>query len=111
MTTYNISIGTFNIEVRSKRAHDKGPEKEISVKIDWRSLRQTWQATKVYILATVRDLLIRYDEHLKQKEKQRQAEWPPHSIMCEKRCCQKSNRTFWRFMRKELVWGEDGHLK
>lgn len=111
MTTCTVSIGTLNIKVRSKRAHDKGPEKEISVKIDWRSLRQAWQALKADTLARLRDLLIRYDEHLKQKERERQAEWPPHSILCEKRCCNKSFRTYHRFLSKELVWGKDGHLK
>lgn len=111
LTTYIISIGTLNIEVRSKRAHDKGPEKEISVKIDWRTLRESWQAAKAYTLARLRDLLIRYDEHLKQKERERMAVYPPHSILCEKRCCNKSFRTYHRFLKKELNWDAEGHLK
>ena len=111
MTTYIISIGTFNIEVRSKRAHDKGPEKEISVTIDWRTLRQSWQAAKAYTLARLRDLLIRYDEHLKQKAKEEAAQWPPHSLFCEKRCCNKSFDSYIRHLKKTIVFGADGHIK
>lgn len=111
MTTYIISIGTLNIEVRSKRAHDKGQEKEISVKIDWRTLRESWQAAKVYTMARLRDLLIRYDEHLKQKERENMAQWPPHNLFCEKRCCQKSFSSYVRHLKKEIVFGADGHIK
>lgn len=99
------------VKVRSERAHDKGPEKEVSVTIDWRTLRQSWQAVKAYSLERLRDLLIRYDEHLKQKEQERLAQWPKHSIFCEKPCCQKSLTSYMRFLKKELVWGRDGHLK
>lgn len=110
MKTYTISIGTFSIKARSDRAHDKGHE-EISLQVDWRTLRQLGSAAKVYILATVRDLLIRYDEHLKQKERQNMAVWPPHSIFCEKRCCQKSLTSYMQFLKKELIWNKQGHLK
>lgn len=111
MTTYIISIGTLSIKVRSERAHDKGPEKEVSVTIDWRSLRQAWQATKEYSVATIRDLLIRYDEHLIQKAKEDMAQWPPHSLFCEKRCCQRSFNSYIRHLKKEIVFGADGHIK
>lgn len=111
MKTYAISIGTLSIKVRSDRAHEKGPAEEISVEIDWRTLRQAWQAAKVYTMARLRDLLSRYEEHLKQKEREHQATWPPHSILCEKRCCQKSFRAYHAFLKKELKWDTEGHLK
>lgn len=111
MTTYNISIGTLSIKVRSERAHDKGPEKEVTVQIDWRTLREAWTTAKVYTLARLRDILIRYDEHLKQKTKERMAVYPAHSILCEKRCCNKSFRTYHAFLKKELRWDAEGHLK
>lgn len=111
MITYTISIGTLSIKVRSERAHDKGPEKEISVQIDWRTLREFGQTVKAYSLARLRDLLIRYDEHLKQKEREKQAEWPPHSLFCEKRCCQKSFSSYIRHLKKEIVFGADGHIQ
>lgn len=69
MITYIITIGTLSIKVRSERAHDKGQEKQVTVQTDWRTLHQAWPAAKIYTLAALRDLLIRYDEHLKQKAK------------------------------------------
>lgn len=111
MTTYTISIGTLQIKVRSKRAHDKGPEKEVSVEINWCTLHQSWQAAKVRTMAAIRDLLIRYNEHLKQKERETLAKFPKHSLLCEGRCCQKSLTSYMRFLKKELVWDKNGHLR
>lgn len=103
-------MGTFIIKVKSEGSDAKKQE-EIIVQIDWRTLREFGQAAKVYTMARLRDLLIQYDEYLKQKEKDQIAHWPPHSIFCEKRCCQKSLTTYVRFLKKELVWGKDGHLR
>lgn len=111
MKTYAISIGTLNIKVRSDRAHEKGPEETITIEIDWCTLRKSWQTLKAYTLARLRNLLVRYEEHLKQKEREHQATWPPHSILCEKRCCQKSFRAYHAFLKKELKWNAEGHLK
>jgi hypothetical protein len=111
LKTYTVSIGTLSIKVRSDRAHDKGPDEEITVQIDWRTLQESWTTAKVYTLAQLRDLLSRYDAHLKQKERENMAQWPPHSLLCEKRCCQKSLTSYMRFLKKELVWGSDGHLQ
>jgi ribosome-associated translation inhibitor RaiA len=97
-----FSIGTFSIKVRSDRAHAKGQDEEITVQIDWRTLREFGTAAQqlVYDKAVerLRDFLIRYDEHLKQKERERMAKWPPHSLFCEKRCCQKSTTSYMRYL-------------
>jgi hypothetical protein len=110
MTTIRISIGTLSVKVRSHSTNDKGPEKDITVEVDWSTLRKSWQTAKDYTVERLRDLVTRYEEHLKQKEEEFKKQWPVHSIFCEKRCCQKSNRTYWSFLKKELVWGKDGHL-
>lgn len=111
MKTYTISIGTLMVKVRSKRAHEKGRDEEISVKVEWSTLHKAWTTAKVYTMAAIRDLLVRYDEHLKQKERENMAKFPEHSILCEKRCCQKSLTSYMRFLKKELIWDKQGHLK
>lgn len=111
---YNISIGTFSIKVRSDGAHAKGQIEEITIQVDWRTLRELGAAAKQLIydkaLERLRDFLIRYDEHLKQKERENMAKWPPHSILCEKRCCQKSMTSYMQYLRKNIRWGQDGHI-
>jgi hypothetical protein len=109
MKAFTFSIGTFSIKVRSDGAHAKGQE-EITIQVDWHTLQKLGQAAKVYTMASLRDFLIRYDEHLKQKERENKAQWPPHSLFCEKRCCQKSVTSYMRFLKKELRWGADGHI-
>jgi len=107
-------MGTFSIKVRSDGAHAKGQIEEITIQVDWRTLQKLGSTSKQriydYALARLRDFLIRYDEHLKQKERENMAKWPPHSLFCEKRCCQKSMTSYMRFLNKELKWGADGHL-
>lgn len=114
MKTITIAIGTFSIKVRSDRAHDKG-QQEITIQVDWRTLRELGSAAQQLVydkaLERLRDLLIRYDEYLKQKEHANMAQWPPHSIFCEKRCCQKSLTSYIRFLKKELRWDANGHLQ
>lgn len=110
MKTITISIGTFSVKLRSEGANAKGAE-EIAVEIDWRTLREYWQTAKVYTVATVRDLLNRYDERLKQKAKEEAAQWPPHSIFCDKRCCQKPLASYMRFLKKNISWDSDGHIQ
>lgn len=109
MKAITISIGTFIVKVRSEGTHDKGQE-EIIFQVDWCTLRQAWQAGKEIALQRLFHLLVQYDQHLRQKEEQRMAKWPPHNIFCEKRCCQKSLRSYMRFLKKELRWGTDGHI-
>jgi coproporphyrinogen III oxidase-like Fe-S oxidoreductase len=104
-------MGTLSVKVRSDRAHAKAKDEEITIEIDWRTLSQSWQAAKVYTLARLREFLTRYDEHLKQKEREKQASWPPHSLFCEKRCCQKSFNSYIRHLKKEISFGADGHIQ
>jgi len=111
LKAYNISIGTLSIKVRSDRAHARGQDEEVSIQVEWSSLHKAWTTAKVYTMATVRDLLVRYDEHLKNKERQNMAKYPKHSILCEGRCCQRSLTSYMRFLKKELVWDKQGHLK
>ncbi len=111
LKTLTISVGTLSIKVRSDRAHAKGQDEEITVQINWCTLHQAWTAAKESTLARLRDFLIRYDEYLKQKERENMAQWPPHSLLCEKRCCQKALSSYMRYLKKELVWGPDGHLQ
>lgn len=76
-----------------------------------RTLSEIGTTTKAHLLARLCNLLDRYDEYLKEKHKEFMAEWPPHSLFCEKRCCQRSSRSYWRWMKKELKWGRDDHLR
>lgn len=109
MKALQVSIGTLSVNVRSDRAHAEGQE-EITVQVDWRTLREAWTAAKVYTLARLRDLLAKYDNYQTEKHKEYMTKWPPHSIFCEKRCCQKSSSSYLRHLKKELRWDSNGHL-
>lgn len=108
MKTITISI-VINLK---KGTNDESQEKPIKAtyQIDWCKVRKVGSAAKVYTLARLRNLLNKYDTYIKEKEKQDMAEFPPHSLFCEKRCCQKSQRTYMNFLKKELVWSKEGHL-
>lgn len=107
--TLTISIGTFSIKARSTRAHETGQE-DIYIQIDWRALREFGTAAKIYTLARFRHLLNKYDQHLKEKKNKYLGTFPPHSIFCEKRCCNKAFSSYHRFLKKELQWDKDGHI-
>jgi hypothetical protein len=109
LQTFSISIGTLSVKVRSKRAHAKG--QTITIQVDGCALHQAWTAAKVCTLAALRDLLARYEAHQAEEHKQFMAKLPPHNLLCEKRCCQKSFRAYHQFLKKQLVWGRDGHLQ
>lgn len=109
MKTISISIA---IKVGSL-AHEEGQKNHYQ--IDGRTLRayiqKAWHHTKSFTLEGLRNLLNRYEQHLIDKNDQYIATLPPHSLLCEKRCCQRAFSSYHRFLKKELVWGRDGHIK
>lgn len=104
LSTYKISI-TVNI---TKGAHDESHEQ---AQAQWRTLRKLGTAAKDYCLERLYNLLNKYDTYLTEKYKQYMDQFPPHSLVCEKRCCQKSFNSYHRFLKKELRWGADGHIE
>lgn len=108
MTTYTFSIGSFNIEVRSDRAHAQAQKEKYQAY--WRTIRKAWTAAKVYTMVGLRNLLEKYNDYLKEKHKEYLASFPKHSIMCECRKCQKSFRSYHAYLKKELRWNKQGHL-
>lgn len=112
MTNLLISIGTFNINVRSITANGADLQKTVEIQIDWRSLRESWSTTKAYTLGRLRNFLNeRYTTYKNEKQKEFTAKWPPHSLFCEKRCCQRSFNGYIRALKKDLSWGKDGHIQ
>jgi hypothetical protein len=103
LKTYTISM---DIKIRSK-AREQGKIYQIEghYKINWSHL----QATVYKALARLLNLLDRtYDRYYPHKNEP--TKWPPHSIFCEKRCCQPAFSSYHRFLKKELAWNKEGHL-
>lgn len=101
MKTIRVSI-VINIQ---------GEWYEQKAKAYWRSLCKLRSSTQTYLLERLYNLLNKYELYRAEKHKEYLKTWPPHSIFCEKRCCQPAARTYMRKLKKELVWGADGHLR
>jgi hypothetical protein len=103
MPTLTISIGTFIVKVRRTRAHGKtgqNPQTENS--------NHTYEKIRSWLSNAYRQQLGFI--HLLDNKKPIK-NWPPHSIFCEKRCCQKSINSYIRFLKKELKWDRQGHIR
>lgn len=101
---FTVSIGPIDISIRGNNA-------ENTTAYYGRQILALGQAGKEIALERLRNLLDRYDAYQAEKHRQFVYSWPPHSLFCEKRCCQRSFRSYHRFLKQELVWNKDGHLQ
>ena len=99
----------ISIDIRLTKEFD-GKSQEVAQANFWRSLRQLGQACYQIALAGLLHLLTRYQNYRNEKHKAFMGQWPPHSLFCECRHCQKSVRAYTRELRRGLIWGRDGHI-
>jgi hypothetical protein len=94
----------------NKGAYDKAV-KNYSVKINGSKVYRVWKTLYTRIaVAGLRNLQTKYTTYRSNKHKKFLNEWPPHSLFCEKRCCQRAFNSYHKFLRKEIKWGRNGHL-
>jgi hypothetical protein len=109
LKTYTISIA---VNIRGG-AHEKGKTVEQNytsnraIEAAWRKIHEA----ETFAVARLLHLLARYEQYLKDKQKEFMAQWPPHSIFCERRCCEKSMTSYVRYLKRNISWGADGHIK
>jgi hypothetical protein len=103
LKTYTISI---DIKVRSK-AHEQGKIYQVEghYKINWSRLQSAARNAVARLLNLLDRVYCRW-----QSGREDPPTWPPHSLFCEQRCCQKSFTSYHRFLKKELAWNKEGHL-
>lgn len=105
---------TFDISVKvhlKKGAHDEAGQ-TTGLETLGREIYRVWQKCYSYLKSYgLRNLQTYYAARASRKHKDLLNQWPPHSLFCEKRCCNKSMNSYHRFLKKNLVWGADGHVK
>lgn len=100
-------IVSMNIKVR--RSNGKRAQNPLK---DYRdTLYQLRQTAEESVLERLRDLLARYEEYAENKYQAYLKQFPKHSLLCEKRCCQRSFKSYHNFLKRELRWNKKGtHL-
>lgn len=94
---------SISIEIKIR---ERDYETKVYFKAYWRKVREAWQTAKVSQVARLHHLLNRFDKPIDNGAK----EWPPHSLLCEKRCCIRSFASYHKYLKKELKWDNSGHL-
>lgn len=106
-----LRVCKISIEVKLMKGEHDTAIKNYRIKINGRKIYRLWQELyKGLALAGLRNLQIRYTDYRTAKQKEYLNKWPPHSLFCEKRCCQKAFSSYHKFLRQHIKWGSDGHL-
>lgn len=103
MKTIKVSI-IINIDEQVyKVQHDR-------LQAYWRTVRTYALLAHALVMVLIIEQVEKYDTHIKQKHEDHMATFPKHSLFCECRNCHRSFIGYHRFLKKELRWGDDGHI-
>lgn len=103
-----MRVITISIKIKARELNE---EEKDYIEAYRRKVSQAWQTAKVATLERLRDLLKRWETYQANKHKEYMEQWPPHSLFCEKRCCHKAFTSYHRYLKRELKWNKQGHLR